>query len=119
MHGLGAGWRSWSPILDELAETREVRDLGFNLSTTFYTGNIAPEPDPAGGLTVEFLTEEVMNVTGPEVRSDGSISEENRDWDELALCVQNADLTVTRSELKSLGYSITFADRVRQHFPWK
>ena len=24
MHGLGAGWRSWSPIIDELAERREV-----------------------------------------------------------------------------------------------
>ncbi|TNM67303.1 alpha/beta fold hydrolase [Streptomyces sp. NP160] len=24
VHGLGAGWRSWSPILDELAERREV-----------------------------------------------------------------------------------------------
>ena len=24
MHGLGAGWRSWSPILDELAKHREV-----------------------------------------------------------------------------------------------
>ena len=24
VHGLGAGWRSWSPILDELAEHREV-----------------------------------------------------------------------------------------------
>ena len=24
VHGLGAGWRSWSPILDELAESREV-----------------------------------------------------------------------------------------------
>src|SRR5512132_3959902 len=24
VHGLGAGWRSWSPILDDLAESREV-----------------------------------------------------------------------------------------------
>ena len=24
MHGLGAGWRSWSPILEDLAERREV-----------------------------------------------------------------------------------------------
>jgi pimeloyl-ACP methyl ester carboxylesterase len=24
VHGLGAGWRSWSPILDDLAERREV-----------------------------------------------------------------------------------------------
>ncbi|GAA4824911.1 alpha/beta hydrolase [Tomitella cavernea] len=24
VHGLGSGWRSWSPILDELAEHREV-----------------------------------------------------------------------------------------------
>lgn len=24
VHGLGAGWRSWAPILDELAERREV-----------------------------------------------------------------------------------------------
>jgi pimeloyl-ACP methyl ester carboxylesterase len=24
VHGLGAGWRSWSPIIDELAESREV-----------------------------------------------------------------------------------------------
>ena len=24
VHGLGAGWRSWSPILDTLAERREV-----------------------------------------------------------------------------------------------
>lgn len=24
MHGLGAGWRSWAPIIDELAERREV-----------------------------------------------------------------------------------------------
>jgi pimeloyl-ACP methyl ester carboxylesterase len=24
VHGLGAGWRSWSPIMDELAESREV-----------------------------------------------------------------------------------------------
>lgn len=24
VHGLGAGWRSWSPIIDQLAESREV-----------------------------------------------------------------------------------------------
>ncbi len=24
VHGLGAGWRSWSPIIDELAQSREV-----------------------------------------------------------------------------------------------
>lgn len=24
VHGLGAGWRSWTPILDRLAEHREV-----------------------------------------------------------------------------------------------
>jgi pimeloyl-ACP methyl ester carboxylesterase len=24
VHGLGAGWRSWSPIIDELAESRDV-----------------------------------------------------------------------------------------------
>lgn len=95
----------------------EIRDLGFNLSTTFYTGNQAPNPDPAEGLTIEFLTEEVRNLTGPEVRSDGSVSEEEHDWDELALCAQNAGLKITGHELQALGYSVVFTERVKQQIP--
>lgn len=97
--------------------TVEIRDTGFNLSTTRHTTNIVPDPDPTAGLTLEFLTQEVLTLTGPEVRSNGSISEENHDWDELALCAQDAGLKITGDQLKALGYSITFTDRVRQHFP--
>lgn len=97
--------------------TVAIRDTGFNLSRTLYTGNKAPDPDPTAGLTVEFLTQEVLNLTGPEVRPDGSTSEEDHDWDELALCAQNAGVKVTKDQLKALGYSIKFTDRVRQHFP--
>lgn len=97
----------------------EIRDTGFNLSTMLYTGNKAPDPDPTAGLTLEFLTQEVLNLTGPEVRPNGRISEEDHDWDELALCAHHAGITVTRGQLKALGYSIEFTDRVKQHFPTK
>lgn len=92
----------------------ELRDLGFNLSTTLHTGNKPPDPDPTEGLTIEFLIEEVLQCTGPEVRLDGSTSEEEHDWEELALCVQNTGLKVTGEELRALGYSIAFTDRVKQ-----
>lgn len=95
----------------------EIRDLGFNLSTTLYTGNKSPEPDPTTGLTIEFLTEEVLGLTGPEVRSDGTVSEEEHDWEELALCVRNTGLEVTGSALRGLGYSVTFTERVTQQIP--
>lgn len=94
--------------------TYEIRDLGFNLSTTFYTGIKPPDPDPTEELTIEILTEEVLHCTGPEARSDGSLSEEEHDWEELALCAQHAGLKVTGMELRALGYSVTFTDRVKQ-----
>ncbi|WP_338750662.1 alpha/beta fold hydrolase [Janibacter alittae] len=43
VHGLGAGWRSWSPILDELAEHREVIAIdlpGFG-QTPLSTGEVS------------------------------------------------------------------------------
>lgn len=94
----------------------EIRDTGFNLSTMLHTGNRAPDPDPTAGLTLEFLAQEVLNLASPEVRPDGSISEEDHDWDELALCAFHAGVTVTSDQLKALGYSIEFTDRVKQRF---
>ncbi len=51
VHGLGAGWRSWSPILDQLAESREV--IAVDLP------GFGETPPLAGEVSVATLTDAV------------------------------------------------------------
>ncbi|MBM9475337.1 alpha/beta fold hydrolase [Nakamurella flavida] len=51
VHGLGAGWRSWAPILDELAEHREV--VAVDLP------GFGETPPLAGEVSIATLTDAV------------------------------------------------------------
>ncbi|MCM0620903.1 alpha/beta fold hydrolase [Nocardioides bruguierae] len=51
VHGLGAGWRSWSPIIDELAESREV--IAVDLP------GFGESPPLTGEVSVATLTDSV------------------------------------------------------------
>lgn len=51
VHGLGAGWRSWSPIIDELAEHREV--IAVDLP------GFGETPPLAGEVSIATLTDSV------------------------------------------------------------
>lgn len=53
VHGLGAGWRSWSPILDELAERREV--VAVDLP------GFGETPPLTGEVSIATLTDSVAN----------------------------------------------------------
>lgn len=53
VHGLGAGWRSWSPILDELAEHREV--IAVDLP------GFGETPPLTGELSISSLTDSVAD----------------------------------------------------------
>ena len=53
VHGLGAGWRSWSPILDELAEHREV--IAVDLP------GFGETPPSAGELSIASLADSVAD----------------------------------------------------------
>ncbi len=53
VHGLGAGWRSWSPILDELAEHREV--IAVDLP------GFGETPPLTGEVSIATLTDSVAN----------------------------------------------------------
>ena len=53
VHGLGAGWRSWSPILDELAEHREV--IAVDLP------GFGETPPLTGKVSIATLTDSVAN----------------------------------------------------------
>ncbi|WP_344684135.1 MULTISPECIES: hypothetical protein [Actinomycetes] len=100
----------------ELDDGRPVllRDLGFTLSSIRYTDGRAPEEDPTAGLSLEDVIDEVRATTGPEVRADGTVSDEEHGWDELALFVRDIGLTVTADRLKAVGYAITVTDRLRE-----
>ncbi|GAA4712933.1 alpha/beta fold hydrolase [Nocardioides conyzicola] len=51
VHGLGAGWRSWSPIIDELAESREV--IAIDLP------GFGESPPLTGEVSIATLTDSV------------------------------------------------------------
>src|SRR5689334_18756501 len=51
VHGLGAGWRSWAPILDELAEHREI--IAVDLP------GFGDTPPLAGEVSIATLTDSV------------------------------------------------------------
>ena len=53
VHGLGAGWRSWSPILDVLAESREV--IAVDLP------GFGETPPLTGEVSIATLTDSVAN----------------------------------------------------------
>ncbi|WCO66104.1 alpha/beta fold hydrolase [Iamia majanohamensis] len=53
VHGLGAGWRSWSPIIDELAEHREV--IAVDLP------GFGETPPLAGEVSIATLTDAVAD----------------------------------------------------------
>lgn len=53
VHGLGAGWRSWLPIMDALAERREV--IAVDLP------GFGETPPPAGELSIATLTDSVAD----------------------------------------------------------
>ncbi len=53
MHGLGAGWRSWSPILEGLAERREV--IAVDLP------GFGETPPLTGELSISTLTDSVAD----------------------------------------------------------
>lgn len=53
VHGLGAGWRSWSPILDELAERREV--IAVDLP------GFGETPPLTGEVSISSLTDSVAD----------------------------------------------------------
>ena len=58
MHGLGAGWRSWSPILEELAEHREV--IAVDLP------GFGDTPPLTGEVSIATLTDSVANFIRDE-----------------------------------------------------
>lgn len=51
VHGLGAGWRSWAPILDKLAEHREI--IAVDLP------GFGDTPPPTGEVSIATLTDSV------------------------------------------------------------
>ena len=53
VHGLGAGWRSWSPILDQLAERREV--IAVDLP------GFGETPSLTGEVSIAALTDSVAD----------------------------------------------------------
>ncbi|GAA2503499.1 alpha/beta fold hydrolase [Terrabacter carboxydivorans] len=53
VHGLGAGWQSWSPILDELAESREV--IAVDLP------GFGQTPPLTGEVSIATLTDSVVD----------------------------------------------------------
>ena len=53
VHGLGAGWRSWTPILDQLAEHREV--IAVDLP------GFGETPPLAGEVSIAALTDSVAD----------------------------------------------------------
>lgn len=53
VHGLGAGWRSWSPIVDELAEHREV--IAVDLP------GFGQTPPLTGEISIATLTDSVAD----------------------------------------------------------
>ena len=53
VHGLGAGWRSWAPILEELAEHREV--IAIDLP------GFGDTPPLAGEISIATLTDSVAD----------------------------------------------------------
>ena len=53
VHGLGAGWRSWSPIIDELAEHREV--IAVDLP------GFGETPPLTGEVSIATLTDAVVD----------------------------------------------------------
>lgn len=55
VHGLGAGWRSWAPILDELAEYREV--IAVDLP------GFGETPPLTGEVSIATLTDSVADFT--------------------------------------------------------
>lgn len=58
VHGLGAGWQSWSPILGELAENREV--IAVDLP------GFGDTPPLIGEVTIATLTDSVANFIRDE-----------------------------------------------------
>ena len=58
VHGLGAGWRSWSPILGELAERREV--IAVDLP------GFGDTPPLIGEVTIATLTDSVADFIRDE-----------------------------------------------------
>lgn len=53
VHGLGAGWRSWSPVIDELAEHREV--IAVDLP------GFGETPPLAGEVSIATLTDSLAD----------------------------------------------------------
>ena len=53
VHGLGAGWRSWSPIIDQLAESREVFAIDLP--------GFGETPPSAGEVSIASLTDSVAD----------------------------------------------------------
>lgn len=58
VHGLGAGWRSWSPIMDELAERREV--VAVDLP------GFGETPPLNGEVSIASLTDSVAEFIGEQ-----------------------------------------------------
>lgn len=58
VHGLGAGWRSWSPVIDGLAEHREV--IAVDLP------GFGESPPLNGEVSIETLTDAVAEFIGEQ-----------------------------------------------------
>ena len=58
VHGLGAGWRSWAPIFDELAERREV--IAVDLP------GFGETPPLTGEVSIATLTDAVVDFIGEQ-----------------------------------------------------
>lgn len=58
VHGLGAGWQSWSPVIDELAEHREV--IAVDLP------GFGETPPLAGEVSIATLTDALADFIGEQ-----------------------------------------------------
>ena len=58
VHGLGGGWRSWTPIIDELAEHREV--IAVDLP------GFGETPSLTGEVSIATLTDSVADFIGEQ-----------------------------------------------------
>ncbi|GAA1180139.1 hypothetical protein [Nesterenkonia xinjiangensis] len=94
----------------------KLRDLGFTLSATRYAPGGGREANPTSGLTLDVIAQEVRTTTAPDALPDGTVLDEEHDWEELALFARDAGLRTTSEELRELDYVFTFAERVVEQF---